>query len=54
MVEYVLYFLAVILIIDIGRRAGNLIDEIREEEEEDAEIVGRSIPISRRTYDKIG
>ena len=53
MVEYVLYFLAVILIIDIGRRAGNLIDEIREEEEEDAEIVGRSIPISRRAYDKI-
>ena len=50
MVGYLLYFLPIFLILDITRRIGELIEESREDD--DAEI-NISIPISRRTYDKI-
>ena len=51
MLGWVLYFLAIFLIIDIARRTKGLIEE--SEEDEGAEI-NRTTPISRRTYDKTG
>ena len=52
MIEFVLHLLVLFLIIDITRRTKDLIDESIEDE--DGEVVGRSTPISRRAYDKIG
>lgn len=50
MLGFVLVFLAIVLFADIIRRANNLIDDVRADEETE---INRSASISRRAYDEI-